>query len=178
METEQVVNLVLFAVLFIATAVGFIRGFIYQAIELVGAIAAFIIAILMSGAVADFLENQFQFPYSVALVIGFMALLLVGLVASRFLAMGISKVVKMTILRFVDRLAGAVLGLIFGMILCSLLISAVLELPFPYEFRRDVAGSEVSLFLRPIARDVFNWVMDHTPADIHYDDIFRRGNSV
>ena len=178
MEIEVIVNLVLLGTLFVASLVGFFKGFIHQAVELAGTIATFVLAILMSNAVAEYLAKQFQFPFSVALVIGFVALVLLGLVASRFIATVVSKIVKMTVLRFVDRLAGGILGLIFGMILCSLLITAVLELPFDYDFRHDVARSQVSLFLRPIAGEVFDWILAHAPTDLQYEDIFKHGNSV
>ena len=141
MEVEALANIVLLGILIVSTIVGFVKGFLRQAIELAGAIAAFILAILLSGAVAEWLEQQFQFPYSVALVVGFIALVLLGLFGSRFIATVVSKIVKMTVLNFVDRLAGGVLGLIFGMIICSLLITAALELPFDYDFRREVASS-------------------------------------
>ena len=133
---------------------------------------------MMAAPVARLLESRFDAPYSVWLVVGFLLLVVLGLVLTHLLAVAVGRVVRMTILRMVDRFTGAVLGLIMGMIISSLLITLALELPLPDRFRRDVAKSSMSLFLRPIAGQVFNWVVARTPKSIHFEDIFKHNNSV
>ena len=178
METEVVANLMLAGTLFVAAFVGFAKGFLAQVIELVGAVATFIIAILLSGQVAEFLASRFDAPYSVWLVVGFLLLIVGGLALTHLLALALGRVVKMTILQMVDRFTGAALGLIMGMIVASLLIALTLELPFPHQFRRDVAKSSMSLFLRPIAGRVFNWVLERSSKDVQFRDIFKENNTV
>lgn len=178
MDSVAIVNLVLFGILFLSTFIGFAKGFLEQAIELVGAIGSFILAIMMAGSLARFLESRFDAPYSVFLVIAFVILLVAGLGLTHVLAMAVGRVIKMTILKLVDRFTGAVLGLIMGMIIGSLLITATLELPFPDSFRREVAKSSMALFLRPIAGQVYNWVTDRTSAGRSFEDIFKEGNKV
>jgi uncharacterized membrane protein required for colicin V production len=178
MDTVGIVNLTLFGVLFIGTFVGFAKGFLEQAVELVGAVGAFVLAILLAGGVARFAERHFDIAYSAALVISFILLVVAGLVATHFAALAIGRVVKMTILRMVDRFTGAVLGLITAMLVASLMITVTLEMPLSRSLRNDVAGASMSLFLRPMAGQMFNWVIDRTSGSIHFEDIFKRSNTV
>jgi uncharacterized membrane protein required for colicin V production len=94
------------------------------------------------------------------------------------LAVSVAKIVKMTMLRVLDRVTGALLGLIMGMIVASLLIAVTLELPFPPQFRKDIASSSMVLFLRPMAGQVFNWVAAHGAKGKHFEEFFRHGNTV
>lgn len=178
MDTIAIVNLTAFGVLFLSAAIGFAKGFIEQAVELVGAIASFVVAILMAGSLATYVEQKLDASYSVALVVSFIFIVIACLVLTHFVALGFGRLAKMTILKVVDRLTGAGLGLIFGMIVCSLAISLVLELPLSDRFRNDVARASMSLFLRPIAGEVYNWVVDRLSGEKHFEDIFKRGNTV
>ncbi len=178
MDGVTITNMALIGVLFIGTAVGFAKGFLEQALEFVGVIGAFVLAILLGGLFANLLEKQFSMPYSPALVIASIALFFFGLVLTHFVAKGIGKVVKMTLLGWVDRFAGACLGLILAMIISSLLISVTLELPIPRDVQQDVRKASVSLFLRPIAGQVFNFIVAHGPKAVHFEEIFKKSDSV
>ncbi|MCZ6766520.1 MAG: CvpA family protein, partial [bacterium] len=108
----------------------------------------------------------------------FGVLLTIGLVVTHVLAVAVGRVIKMTILRLVDRFTGAILGLIMGMFVASLLITVTLELPFPRKFREQVAESSMSLFLRPVAGQVYNWVVSRASDRWDFDKIFKRGTTV
>ena len=178
MATDSIINLVLFGVLFFTTVIGFAKGFIEQAIELIGTIASFVLAVMLAGAVANFLQVRFDASYSVWLVVGFIALLIAGLSVTRLIAVGFGKAIKMTILKTIDRLTGAGLGLVMGMLIASLLITLTLEVPLSRSFRKDVATSSMGLFLRPIAGQVFNWIVVRTFKSNHFEDFFKRSNTV
>jgi membrane protein required for colicin V production len=178
MDTAAITNIALIGILFIGTAIGFAKGFLEQAIEFLGVIGAFVLAILLGGLLANVLEQQFGIPYSPALVIASIALFFAGLVLTHFIAKGLGKVVKMTLLGWVDRFAGAALGLILAMIISSLLITVTLELPLPRNFQQDVRRASVSLFLRPIAGQVFNFIVAHGPKAVHFEEIFKKSDSV
>jgi uncharacterized membrane protein required for colicin V production len=177
MDTATIANLVLVGVLFFSTGVGFAKGFLEQVIELMGIVASFVFAVVLSGSLASFLETRLDASYSLALVLSFVTLVLVGIALSHLLAVAVGKVIKMTMLRVLDRVTGAMLGLIMGMIVASLLITVTLELPLPKDFRRDVAGSSMALFLRPMAGQVFDWIAAHGEQAKHFEDFFRHGKT-
>ena len=133
---------------------------------------------MISGSFASFLESRLDASYSVAIVFSFVVLVITGIVLSRVLAVSIGKVVKMTILRFVDRFTGALLGLLLGMVVGSLLVTLTLELPLDRDFQKKVARSSMGLFLRPIAGQMFDWVAHHGAKSKSFEEFFRNSNKV
>jgi uncharacterized membrane protein required for colicin V production len=178
MDMIVVTNVVLVGVLLIGTAVGFAKGFLAQAIEVLGIVGSFILAIFVGGVLANAIANRSSLPYSTTLVIASVVLFFAGLMLTHLLAKAIGRVVKMTLLGWVDRLAGAALGLIVAAILSSLLITLTLEMPFPRSFQKDVQQASVSLFLRPIAGQIFNFVVAHGPRPVHFEEIFKKGDTI
>jgi membrane protein required for colicin V production len=178
MDTVAITNLVLVGILFLGTAIGFAKGFLEQTIELIGVVGAFILAILLGGVFAQLLEERVAIPYSPALVISSIVLFFLGLVLTHMIAKAVGKAVKMTLLGWVDRLAGAGLGLIMAMIIASLLITATLEVPLPKAFQREVSRASVTLFLRPVAGQIFNWVVAHGPKAVQFEEIFKRSETI
>jgi membrane protein required for colicin V production len=178
METVDMINVAMVVVLGIATITGLVKGFLRQAIELVGIVAAFMLAMVFAGWLAETLHLHTPLPYSPSLVIAFIALFVGGIIASHFIAVGAQKVVRMTFLGWFDRLCGAAVGLIIGLIVASLVVSVALELPISTRARGHILDSPVCVFVRPIAPRIFNAVFSLYPGDIDYDSIFKNGGPV
>lgn len=53
-----------------------------------------------------------------------------------------------------------------------------LEMPIPKPLRANVERSSVSLFLRPVAGQIFNIIASHGPKGIRYEDIFRDSDRI
>lgn len=173
MDLVLVTNIALVGILLIGCVAGFAKGFLEQALEFIGVIVSFVVAVLLGGVLARLAVDRFDFAYSPTLAVASIVLFFAGLMVTHLIARAIGRVVKMTLLGWVDRLAGALLGLLIAMILASLLITLTLELPFPRSFQRDVQRSSVSLFLRPIAGQVFNFLVAHGPRAVQFEDIFK-----
>jgi membrane protein required for colicin V production len=174
----MIINAVLLAILMVGTIAGLVKGLIHKVVELVGVVASFFIAILFAGLLANALERHVSLPYSPSLVIAFLALFIGGMIGFHFLALSIQKLIRMTFLGWVDRLCGAMLGLIIGMVVTSLLITVTLELPVSREVRVNVERSSVSMFVRPIAPWLFNFVFSHGERGVDFNAIFKRGGLV
>lgn len=178
MDVVVVTNIVLVVVLLIGTAIGFAKGFLEQAVEFLGIVASFILAVLLGGVLANFADHRFSLPYSTTLIVGSIVLFFAGLMMTHLLSKAVGRVVKMTLLGWVDRIAGAALGVIVAMILASLLITLTLGLPLSRTFQRDVQRASVSLFLRPIAGEIFNFVVAHGPRAVHFEEIFKEKETI
>lgn len=172
-----IINAVLALILVIGTIAGYRRGFLRQVLELAGLVVSFILALLLAGVVAAWLEDRTSIPYSPALVVSFAAVFIAGTVAFHFLALAVQKLVRMTLLGWVDRFTGAMLGLLTAMLIASLLISLTLELPVSSDIRRDFDRSSVSNFLKPVAPRIFNFIIAHGGKRIHYGAYFKNNNS-
>jgi membrane protein required for colicin V production len=178
MDPVQVVDLMILVVIAVAAMVGLVKGLVRQFIELAGIIAAFVVAMIFAGWLAELLRAHTPLPYSPSMVVAFALLLVGGIVASHFIAVTVQRIVRMTFLGWFDRLCGAALGLVVGAILASLLVSVALELPIPARTRGYIKSSDVCLFVRPIAPTIFNAILSHGPNSIEYDNIFKRGGAI
>ena len=177
MNMEIVTNVVLIGILFIGTAIGFAKGFVEQAVEFIGVVVALVLAIMLGGSVARFLDLKTALPYSTSLVVASIVLFFGGLLATHFSARAVSRVVKMTLLGWVDRLAGAALGLVIAMILSSVLVTLALTLPFPKPIQKDVRQASVSLFVKPIAGQIFNFIVARG-SGARFEEIFKEKETV
>jgi membrane protein required for colicin V production len=172
-----VINAILVVILVIGAVAGYRRGFLRQVLELAGLIVSFILALLFAGVLAQYVEDRTSIPYSPALVVSFVAVFIAGIVGFHFLALAVQKLIRMTLLGWIDRLTGAMLGLITAMLIASLLISLTLELPVSSSIRKDFDRSSVSNFLKPVAPRIFNFIISHGGKRIHYETIFKQSDS-
>lgn len=177
MDASGIVNIVLVSILTVGTIVGLVKGLIRQVVELVGVVGSFFMAMIFAGWLAAALQQHLSLAYSPSLVVAFIAIFIAGLIAFHFLAIAIQKLIRMTFLGWVDRLCGAMLGLIIGMLITSMLIAVALELPLSSQARRTIERSTVSMFLRPMAPRLFDFVFSHGGSGITHRSIFKRGGS-
>ncbi len=178
MNSAGIVTAILAVIMVVGTIVGYQKGLVRQVLELAGIIASFILALLLAGALAVFLEERTSVPYSPALVIAFIVIFFGGTIGFHFLALMIQKIIRMSLLSWVDRFSGAALGLLTAMVLSSLLISLVLELPVSRDIRRGINTSSLSNFLKPVAPRIFNLIIAHGPKQIHYDSILKENKTI
>lgn len=176
--TVTFVNAVLIGLLIFGTIAGMVKGLVRQVIELLGVIAAFLVALLFASWLAVLLQEYGGLPYSPALVIAFTLLFVGGMVAFHFLARFVHNLVHLTFLGWVDRFAGGALGLIVAMLIGSALIALVLELPVSKEVREGIERAQVSMFLQPMAPALFDFVFEHGEGGIASEKILRRGDSI
>jgi membrane protein required for colicin V production len=175
-DPVQLIDIVVLAVLAIAAMVGLVKGLVRQVIELVGIVAAFVLATIFAGWLAEALRLHTPLPYSPSLVVAFVLLLIGGIIASHFIALMVQKLIRMTFLGWFDRLCGAALGLVVGAVLASLLVSVTLELPVSGRARGHIRSSQACQFVQPIAPTIFNAILSRVPGRLSFDNIFRRGD--
>ena len=178
MDAVTIVNASLATVLAIGTIAGLIKGLLRQAIELIGIVGSFFLAILFAGWLAAILEEHVSLPYSPYLVIAFLALLIGGIIGFHFVAISLQKLVRMTFLGWVDRLCGAMVGLMLAMLVGSSLVGVALELPVSRDARRAIEKSEVGMYLRPMAPWLFDVVFSHGDGGVSFEKIFKGGGPI
>lgn len=178
METESIINVCLLGIFVVGIGIGAAKGLIRQVVELIGVVGSFFIAVLFAGWLAAVLQEHVSMPYSPSVVVAFLIIFIAGLIGFHFVAIGLQKVIRMTFFGWVDRFCGAALGLITAMLVASLLVTVALELPISNDARDKVERSEVSMFVRPMAPWLFNFVFSHGEGGLAYDRIFKRGGMI
>jgi len=178
MDPVQIVDVVMITLLSIATIVGLVKGLLRQVVELAGIIAAFILAMIFAGWLAETLRLHTPLQYSPSLVIAFIVLLVAGIIASHLLALATQKLVRMTFFGWVDRFCGGALGRFAGLFSASLPASAGRGWPISASARGNIRSSTVCQFVRPIAPRIFNAILSHGPSGIQYESIFKGGGPI
>ena len=105
-------------------ALGWRDGLVKRVIEVAGAIAALLLTARFAGAVQPWISERTHAGPGPALLITWAVLFLLGLLAARLLAEVVSRLLRLTLLAWVDRAGGALLGLLFGLLLASVLLVA------------------------------------------------------
>jgi uncharacterized membrane protein required for colicin V production len=177
MTSANIVSVALAIILCVGMVMGYQRGFIRQILELVGLVAALLLGLLFAGLAATYLADNLGFPYTPALIIGFVGIFIVSLLLFRFFALAMQKIIRWTLLGWVDRLTGALLGLMIGMIVASMLIWIILAMPMPAAVRAGIERSQMSVFLQPVAPRIFNLVFDHGSNKFNFDKIFKKNKT-
>lgn len=132
----------------VATVDGLRHGVVRRVVELVGLVLVFLFASRLADLLVPHLDGRFGMSASTAFFTAWVVVLIGGVVGVRLAASGLRKVVHLTVVGWLDRLGGAVLGLTFGLFLASCLFVLVRALPVSDELRAEMEESpEASLVL-------------------------------
>ena len=137
-----------------------------------------VVAMIFASWLANILQQHIAMPYSPSLVIAFLLILVLGLIIFHYVALAVQKVIRMAFLGWLDRLCGAMVGVIVAMLIGSMLIAVTLELPIGRDVRKGIAASNLSLYLRPMAPWLFDTVLEFVPGEITHARIFKRGGPI
>jgi len=107
---------------------GFKRGFVEEIIRLVGIVAAFFLGLGFYRKLAALLTFV-KLPGSVVAVISFLLIFIVALLLILLLSIVIKKIVHLTVLGWVDRICGGVLGFIKMFFIVWVVVIVVASLP-------------------------------------------------
>ncbi len=173
MDDTTIVNIVLVGILAIGAITGAIKGFTRQIIELIGLVVSFFVGAVLASWLAALLSDHTSIPRAPAMVIGFLAVFVGGMVAFHFVAIAAQRLVHTTFFGWFDRLCGALTGLLFSLFVASILVSVALEMQFSHRLRDSVEGSSVGMFVQPIAGWVFNSVFPRDSGNLAGDAMVR-----
>ncbi|MCI0452907.1 MAG: CvpA family protein [Candidatus Latescibacteria bacterium] len=173
MDDTTIINIVLVGIVAIGAIAGGIKGFARQVIELVGLVVSFFVAAVVASWLAAILADHTSVPHAPALVMGFLAVFVGGLIAFHFVALSAQRLIRTTLFGWVDRACGALIGLVAATLVASILTSAALELPVSDRVRRGVEDSAGAAFVQPIAGWIFNAVFPREPGRLAADTMAR-----
>jgi membrane protein required for colicin V production len=125
-------NLVLLLVLVLAISfavLGFRVGLVRRVVEFVGLVFSFFLATNLASRWSEPIAEGTGLSEKVAVYLAWGGIFLVGLVATRLLAWLISKSVRVSIIGWLDRLGGTVFGLLTGILIASVLLIVLTQLP-------------------------------------------------
>ena len=170
---KGIVDIVIAVILLFFFFNGMKRGLIRQVFEIVGIVAAFIGAFYLAHHVGAHFERSLDIPYRLALVAAAVALFIGILVLFRFLGLVIKKVAEIALLGRLDKFGGGLLGAVKGVLLVSLLLVVILNLPFPSDFREELREDPLVGVMYPVLPVMFDLAFSRSPAHLSFDKVTR-----
>ncbi len=133
------IRIVILGVLVVFAFVGWRSGLVRRVVEFVGLVACVFATLELAPRFAALLDDFGSLSERSALALAGVLIFLAGLVAVRFIAAAVVRVVRISILGWIDRAGGAIFGLLLGALFLSvLMIGSTLvpggeDLPAAYE---------------------------------------------
>jgi membrane protein required for colicin V production len=135
---------------------GFREGVIRRVLEIAGLLAIF----LFASRLADLLEPRLTRWLSISPTLAFFAawtvVLLAGVIVVRMVALAMSKLLAFSVIGWLDRLGGAVLGAAFGCFVASCLLLMLVASRADEGFKQEVMHNPVTGRLLRVAPAVYD----------------------
>lgn len=165
-------NIIIDAVIVILIVFYFIsgirRGLIRQVLDIVGIIAAFIGAFYFAGHLATYFDQRFNVPHQAALLISAIIIFVGILLLFNLLGISFQKISKVTLLSPFDRLGGGLFGAFKGVLLVSLFLVVLLNIPLPDKFKAELRRDRLVAVIYPVLPRVFDFILLRTRVDLDY----------
>jgi membrane protein required for colicin V production len=158
---------VVVAIVGISVLFSIMHGFVRELLALASWVVAFLAAQLFATEVAPLLTGITS-P-SLRLLVAFVAVFVAVLIAMTLLAMALSSMIKKAGLGAVDRLLGALFGLVRGMaiVIVVVLLAGLTALPRQPDWRHAVLSPPLEM----LATLVKGWLPDGLARHIQYDNV-------
>ena len=108
---------------------GYREGVLKRLLEIVGVFATVILTARFAAAVHPWIMERTGADESPALLITWAVLFFGGLILSRMIATLVSKLIRLTILGWLDRWGGALMGAVLGTIIASVVVILLCQAP-------------------------------------------------
>ncbi len=152
MELAVVISLPVIALFGI---MGYRDGVVKRVLEIAGVFATLILTARFAAAVNPWMMEQSGVPEGPALLITWAALFFAGLLLSRMLATVISKMIRLTILGWIDKIGGAVMGMALGVLVASVVLIVISHLPGGQSVKHQYNDSPMGQFIYYAAPNVY-----------------------
>ena len=165
---------ILLLILTISTIVGIKHGVVRRVIEILGLVLIFLFASRVADVIEPSLSDAFDIDPGATFFIAWAVVLIGGILLVRLIAIGMGKLFRLSILGWLDRIGGAVLGLAFGAIVCSCLLIGLLALPVSKQLRRDIQDHPVTSSLLHVAPSLYDIVAQSWDGEGFFEMVEKR----
>lgn len=146
----------IFVILAVATVDGFKNGVIRRLLETAGLIVIFIFASRLADFVEPYMTEHMAASPKVAFFGSWAIVIVGGVITVRILAAAASSLMTISVVGTLDHIGGAVVGLLFGSLLTSLILVGMLALPLDKDLERDLRDNPVTDPLLHLAPGVYD----------------------
>ncbi len=169
------IDIIILIVLGIFIVKGLFRGLIIEAMTLLGLLFGYIIALRQMGQMAAWIERILPLSSLFSGMLGFLVVFIIVVVAFRLIAEILQRIVKWSAIKWLDRLAGVLFGLIKGALIVSLLAHLVSIVPLSRPMREEQERSFLFEPMKAVAPAVFNFLKWSLPKTGDFYDEIKEG---
>jgi len=144
MDLAVIISLPVIAVFGI---MGYRDGVIKRIIEILGVFVTLVLTARFAAAVNPWMMEKTGVPEGPALLITWAALFFAGLLLSRMLATLLTKLVNLTIIGWVNKLGGALVGIALGTLVSSVVLLAISHVPGGQAVKSEYQESPLGQFI-------------------------------
>ena len=145
---------------------GFKDGVVKRVLEIAGVLVTLVLTARFATVVQPWVVDRTGIGESAGLLLTWAALFFAGLLLSRLLANLISRMVRLTVLGWVDRWGGAVVGMALGTLVASVLLVAASSVPGGVKIQTAYDQSALGRFIFYAAPSVYEQVRKLAGADL------------
>jgi membrane protein required for colicin V production len=157
-------DIILAIFLILSAFIGLERGLVRTIVPLVG----LIVGVLVAGSYYDALAHRLLHSNSaIAYIFAFAIIVVAFLVMATIFAVALQKVLSLTILGWLDRLGGMVLGLATGSIIAGALLALLLKHPFGVSAIEDSAVASFLVDKSPLVSSLLPGDFDRVRDFFH-----------
>jgi uncharacterized membrane protein required for colicin V production len=139
--------LIAVAVIAIFGILGFRDGVVKRLLEIAGVLVSLILTARFASAAQPWIEAKTGLNEGASLLVTWAVLFFVGLVLSRLLARLISKALRLTVLGWLDRWGGALVGIAMGTLVVSVVLVAASQVAGGRSIQEAYAKDKVGQFI-------------------------------
>lgn len=154
----NVILLLILALMIGFAVMGFRVGLVRRVVEFAGLLFSFFLATNLASRWSGGIAEGLGVSEKVAVYVAWAGIFLIGLVATRLVAWLISRSVRVSVVGWVDRAGGAAFGLLTGLLVASVLLIVLSQLPGGRVVREaceEQAVARVIYRSAPVLYDVF-----------------------
>jgi len=158
--------LIALAVIVFFGILGFKDGVVKRVLEIAGVFVTLVLTARFATVAEPWVAARTGVGEEAALLLTWAALFFAGLLLSRFLATMISKMVRLTLLGWLDRWGGALVGVALGTLVASVLLVAASSVPGGVKIQAAYDESPLGRFIFYAAPNIYEQARGLAGADL------------
>jgi uncharacterized membrane protein required for colicin V production len=139
--------LIALTVILVFGILGFRDGVVKRILEIAGVLVSLILTARFASAAQPWIQDKTGMEEGASLLVTWAVLFFVGLALSRLLARLISKALRLTVLGWLDKWGGALLGVAVGTLVVSVFLVAASQVPGGQSIQKTYQKSELGQFI-------------------------------
>lgn len=156
---------------------GFRQGVVRRAVEVLGFVAMFLLASTLAERAQPWVDRHTLLDGEAAFYGSWALVLVGGLLLIHIVARAVGRAIQLSVVGWLDRTGGLLLGAAFGVLSLSCLLVALLALPLSPGFEARVRDHEALGPIRNAAPAIYDWVSSNVDGESFFEAVREGGEA-